>query len=129
MDFHYTVATTKSVDEVIGELTESLKKQKFGVLWQLDIAAKLEEKGVEFNMPYRVLEVCNPHEAKEVLTQNHLVGYFLPCKIVVYQTEDGVTHIGLPRPTVMMEIVHDATLAPIAERVEQSLIHAIHEIL
>lgn len=126
MDFHYSVSTEKTVDEAVNALEESLQANKFGVLWKLDIPAKLQEKGVDFTMPYRVLEVCNPHEAKKVLTQNPLVGYFLPCKIVVYEV-NGQTHIGLPKPSVLMEVIRDPALEGIAAGVEESLIKAVNE--
>nr|WP_274436602.1 DUF302 domain-containing protein [Alicyclobacillus sp. ALC3] len=32
---------------------------------------------MDFSQPYRVLGVCNPSKAKEVLGQNSSVGYFL----------------------------------------------------
>ncbi|KUO95907.1 DUF302 domain-containing protein [Ferroacidibacillus organovorans] len=126
MDFHYSVTTKKTVDEAVQALEVSLQVNKFGVLWQLDLPAKLQEKGVDFITPYRVLEVCNPHEAKKVLTQNPLVGYFLPCKVVVYQA-DGNTYIGLPKPSMLMNVIGDPALAGIAEGVEASLIKAIDE--
>lgn len=127
MDFHYSVSTNKTVDEAVQALEASLKNHKFGVLWKMDIPAKLQEKGVEFDTPYRVLEVCNPHEAKKVLSQNRLVGYFLPCKVVVYEDHDGTTKIGLPRPTVLMQIINDTALSDIAQGVEASLKQAIDE--
>ncbi|GMA64267.1 DUF302 domain-containing protein [Alicyclobacillus fastidiosus] len=126
MDFHYSVATEKTVDEAVQSLEESLKANKFSVLWQLDLPAKLHEKGVELDMQYRVLEVCNPHEAKRVLSQNPLVGYFLPCKVVVYQSE-GKTHIGLPKPTTLMEVLGDPALLEIAQGVEATLTKAVDE--
>lgn len=123
--FHYTATSEKGIDDVVKSIEESLKNHKFGVLWQLNIPEKLKEKGVEFNQPYRVLEVCNPHEAKEVLSQNLLVGYFLPCKIVVYE-KDGKTQVGLPKPSMMMDLIGDKELFETAERVEKSLIEAIN---
>jgi uncharacterized protein (DUF302 family) len=126
VDFHYSVVTEKTVDEAVKSLEDSLKANKFGVLWQLDLPAKLHEKDVELDMTYRILEVCNPHEAKRVVTQNPLVGYFLPCKVVVYESE-GKTHIGLPRPTAIMEVLGDSTLLDIAQGVETTLIKAVDE--
>ncbi|KYP82054.1 DUF302 domain-containing protein [Ferroacidibacillus organovorans] len=124
--FHYSVTTNKSVDEAVEALEAALKEHKFGVLWKLDLRAKLEEKGVPLDMPYRVLEVCNPHEAKKVLSETPLVGYFLPCKIVVYEV-DGKTQIGLPKPTALMDVVGVASLNEIAQGVESTLIQAIEQ--
>lgn len=126
MVFHYSVVTDKTIDAAIQSLEETLKANKFGILWQMNIPEKLQEKGVEFDMPFRVLEVCNPHEAKRVLTQNPMVGYFLPCKIVVYELE-GKTHIGMPRPSVLMNIIDDPALETLAQNVEDSLKKSIDE--
>ncbi|WP_067620516.1 DUF302 domain-containing protein [Alicyclobacillus acidiphilus] len=126
LDFHYSVSTTKTVDEAVQALEAALKDRKFGVLWQMDIPSKLQEKGVEFNKPYRVLEVCNPHEAKQVLTTNLMVGYFLPCKVVVYE-DQGKTFIGLPKPTTLMGVIGDSSLMETAQRVEAALKQAVNE--
>ncbi|TDY45315.1 uncharacterized protein (DUF302 family) [Alicyclobacillus sacchari] len=123
-DFHFCVETRKSIDEVVVALETALKERGFGVLWEMDIPSKLQEKGVEFAKPYRILEVCNPHEAKEVLLQNELVGYFLPCKIVVYD-HAGQTVIGFPKPTALMGIIADEHLMQTARRVEAALQDAV----
>jgi uncharacterized protein (DUF302 family) len=122
--FDYTVETTKSIDEAISSLEESLKEEQFGVLWQFDIKDKLQEKGLDFDQSYRVLEVCNPHEAQRVLTQNQMVGYFLPCKIVVYD-DQGTTKIGMPKPSALISMVNDDSLKELAGDVEKRLIHCI----
>lgn len=124
MNFEYTVTTDKSVDEAVASLEQNLKEHKFGVLWQLDIPAKLQEKGVEYTNPYRVLEVCNPHEAAKVLNLNKLVGYFLPCKITVYESE-GQTKIGLPKPTALVSMLENDELKAIATDIETTLVKVL----
>lgn len=122
--FHYTVETAKSPEQAITDLQENLKEEKFGVLWQLDMKEKLIEKGVDFDQTYHILEVCNPVEAKRVLSENTLVGYFLPCKIAVY-AERGTTKIGLPKPTALIGLVENEALMGIAEDIEKRLIAVI----
>ncbi|QQE78429.1 DUF302 domain-containing protein [Alicyclobacillus sp. SO9] len=124
--FDFTIETEKTVEEAISAVEESLKGHRFGVLWKLDLRAKLQEKGVEFTRPYHVLEACNPVEAKKVLEQNRLGGYFLPCKLVVYQ-EQQKTKIGLTRPTTLTGLLDDAELSAIAADVEKELIAAVQE--
>ncbi|MBI4574536.1 MAG: DUF302 domain-containing protein [candidate division NC10 bacterium] len=46
----------------------------------------------------KILEVCNPQRATQVLTANMGVNMALPCRISVYQ-EGGKTRIGMIRPT------------------------------
>jgi uncharacterized protein (DUF302 family) len=122
--FHYTVETTKSLEEAIQSLEQSLKEEKFGVLWQFDVKETLQKKGFEFNQPFQVLEVCNPEEAQRVLSKNKLVGYFLPCKIVVYE-DAGKTQIGMPKPTALIQMVEDDSINEIAHDIENRMISCI----
>ena len=93
-------------------------------MWKFNIQEKLKEKGVDLEKEFFVLEVCNPHEAKRVLTENSLVGYFLPCKVVVYK-EDGKTKIGLPRPSSLIKMISDEKLVALAQDIENRLIGCI----
>ncbi|WML50634.1 DUF302 domain-containing protein [Neobacillus sp. PS3-34] len=124
--FHYTVSTTKKIDEAIISLEKNLKEVKFGVLWTLDLQGKLQEKGVAYNQPYYILEVCNPQEAAKILNINELAGYFLPCKITVYESE-GTTKIGLAKPSLLVSMIDDNELKSIAEEIESTLINVLEK--
>lgn len=118
--FHYTVETNKGLEEAVESLEANLKEEQFGVLWNFDLKEKLNEKGLDFEKEFRILEVCNPKEAQRVLTENTLAGYFLPCKIVVYE-DQGKTKIGMPKPSALIQMVKDDTLEVIAEDIEKRL--------
>lgn len=123
--FHYTVETVKSIEAAIASLERNLKEENFGVLWHLDLQKKLREKGLDYDQKYNILEVCNPVEAKRLLSDNALVGYFLPCKIIVYENQ-GQTKIGMPKPTALIGMVdRGCSLQGIAEDVEKRLISCI----
>lgn len=123
--FDYTVTTEKTIDDAIHNLEESLKQEKFGILWVFDIKEKLQEKGLEFEKEFKVLEVCNPVEAQRILNQNEMAGYFLPCKIVVYEHE-GKTKIGMPRPTSLISLLNDEEMKIFAKDIEDRLIHVLN---
>ncbi|MFD1708320.1 DUF302 domain-containing protein [Siminovitchia sediminis] len=125
--FHYTVETNQSIEEAMAALEEKLKEEKFGVLWHFDIRETLQNKGFEFDQPYHVMEVCNPKEAQRVLSENQMVGYFLPCKIVVYE-DGGKTKIGMPRPTALIEMVSDSSIKEFAQDIEDRLIACIDQV-
>ena len=108
------------MNEVVSVLEGALKERGFGVLWDLDLTRTLQAKGIDFTRPYRILEVCSPQQAKQVLDINIAVGYFLPCKIVVYEDE-GVTKIGLPKPTAIIGLVGEPGIKDIAEQIETTL--------
>lgn len=61
-----------------------------------------------------------------MLTTNLMVGYFLPCKVVVYE-DQGKTFIGLPKPTTLMGVIGDSSLMETAQRVEAALKQAVNE--
>ncbi|WHX98772.1 DUF302 domain-containing protein [Neobacillus sp. DY30] len=124
--FDYTVISEKTIEGAIQSLEESLKEEKFGVLWMFDIKEKLQEKGLEFSKEYKVLEVCNPVEAQRVLIENEMAGYFLPCKMVVYEY-DGKTKIGMPKPTALISMLNDEKMKNFAEDIENRLINVINK--
>lgn len=126
MDMLYKVQTDKGFEEVIEDLKTSLGNHHFGVLWELNFKEKLKEKGLDFDRNFKILEVCNPGQAKKVLEENIEVGFFLPCKMVVYEN-DGKTFIGMPKPTGLIALINDSKLANIALQVENELKSAIEE--
>lgn len=124
--FHYTVSSKKTMEAIVEALESNLKEAHFGILWQFDIEKTLENKGFEYQNPYLVLEVCNPKEAYSMLEQNQMVGYFLPCKLVIYQ--DGETmKIGMPKPTELIQLVEDPSLKQQAKDIEDRLISVINQ--
>ncbi|WP_353615316.1 DUF302 domain-containing protein [Virgibacillus sp. 7505] len=61
-----------------------------------------------------------------MLQQNQLVGYFLPCKIVVYESDNG-TRIGMPKPTALVELTEDDSVKRYAKQIEGRLIGCINQ--
>lgn len=122
--FHYTVTTSKDLETAVASLEKTLGERKFGVLWKLDFKEKLAEKGLDFGGRFKILEVCNPVKAKEALEGNLLAGYFLPCKIVVFE-ENGQTKIGTVLPTALMSMIEGGFPSNLPKEVEDILIEAI----
>ncbi|MEG9295753.1 DUF302 domain-containing protein [Mangrovibacillus sp. Mu-81] len=125
--FHYTKEVSMNVKEAAEKVEAALKEESFGVLWNLDLAGKLKDKGLEFDEEVLVLEVCNPHEAKKVLEQSMLVSYFLPCKVTVY-TENGKTKVGMAKPSKLIELVDHDELKTLALNIENRLIGCLERV-
>lgn len=118
--FHYTVETHKSVPELVSAIEKNLKKVEFGLMWQVNIEERIQEKGHSLGGDFVVLEVCNPFKAHDFIKTNKLMGYFLPCKIVVYQ--DGAsTKVGMPKITSLVQVIGDDALLETAQEVETIL--------
>jgi len=124
MSFTHTVKTQKSIDDAIIDLTKNLKEIGFGVLETIDFKKILSEKGLEFADNYKLMEVCNPHLAKQVLEVNPDFGLLLPCTIAVYQKDDE-NFISLARPTSLLSMVSDENLKISGEEIENGLIKII----
>jgi uncharacterized protein (DUF302 family) len=124
MEFDYTVEAGYSIHSTIQLLESHLKEEGFGILWIFNIKEKLQEKGLDFSDDYMVLEVCNPYEAERVLMENKRSGYFLPCKIVVYNDTEK-TLIGFPRPTALVSVINNEAIKLLAKDIEERLIKCI----
>lgn len=122
----YEVKTGKSFNEAVQSIEESLGKNKFGVLWKLNFKDKLKEKGIDFDRNFMILEVCNPFKASEVLTKHIDVGYFLPCKVVVYEDAESVK-IGMLNTATFLGMLGYEDLEGTAEEVQNILISAIND--
>ena len=123
----YVVETTKDVETAARDLEAAVKRNKFGVLHVHNLQQTLKEKGVDFPNACKILEVCNPQRAVEVLTRNMGVNMALPCRISVYQ-EGGKTKIGMVRPTALLGLFPGAAaLKGVAEEVERETIKMIEE--
>lgn len=124
MSLIFETKTNKDFETAVADLKKSLTENSFGVLWEMNFKDKLQEKGLDFNKNFKVFEVCSPPRAKVVLDQNLEAGYMLPCKMVVYEKEDGV-RIGMMKPTSMAALMDDEGLTEVAEEVETILRKAI----
>jgi len=126
MDIVYKKDTRKSFDQAVEDLKKSLGDHKFGVLWELNFKDKLREKGFDFEANFKVLEACNPGQAKKAFDVDLEAGFFLPCKLVIYENQ-GSVYLGMLRPTGLIGLANDEGLAAIAHDVENELKLAIEE--
>jgi uncharacterized protein (DUF302 family) len=99
----YVVETKKPFDVAVKDLEEAVKRNRFGVLHVHDLKGTLREKGIDFANGCKILEVCNPQRATEVLKHDMTVNLALPCRISVYE-EGGKVKIGMVRPTALLLI-------------------------
>ena len=123
----YIVETSKSVEQAVTDLQESVLRHKFGVLHIHNLQETLKKKGVDFVNSCQILEICNPQNAKDVLIEDMDLNMALPCRVSVY-SEKGKTKIGMIRPTVMLKLLSNSPkLEKTAEEVEAAIIAMIEE--
>ncbi len=118
--YYYAKTVDLSLDEAEARVREELKKEGFGVLTEIDVAATLKKKlDVDFR-PYKILGACNPGFAHQALQAEGKIGVMLPCNVVV-QAHDGKTEIAAVDPVASMQAVDNPALQPIAEEVRERL--------
>lgn len=116
---------TGSVSEVVARLEAAVTANKFGVLGVIDLKAKMAAKGVNLGPECRILEVCNPVQAKAVLDADMAISTVLPCRICVYE-DKGKVKVATLKPTAVLGLFNKPQLAPVAQAVEDALVRIIN---
>lgn len=123
----YTMTVTVPDDPATAEerIRAALADEGFGILSEIDVQAKLQEKLGEDIGVYRILGACNPPLALQGLGADRDLGALLPCNVVVRGREDGGTDLVAADPEAMLGVADDETLAELAcdakERIQRAL--------
>ena len=114
----FSKVVTMDFEQALDNLKAELKKEKFGVLTEVNIKSVMKKKlDVEFR-PYQILGVCNPPLAHQSLTAEEEIGLLLPCKFIVYVNEQGQTVIAAVDPLKMMKGIENDALSEVAKVVQ-----------
>ena len=121
MDYYFSKMLEASFDEAIQKTTEALKTEGFGVISDIDIHTKLNEKlGVEFKK-YRILGACNPGYAYKALQMEEKIGTMLPCNVIVIDQGEGKVEVAAVNPVASMMSISNPALEIIATEITQKL--------
>lgn len=107
--------------DIVETVTEELKKEGFGVLTEIDVAATLKKKLDEDMPPYRILGACNPPLAHQAVSAVPEIGLLLPCNVLVREDEAGQVHVSFMDPGAVLGLVDKPEVVPLAEQVKEKL--------
>jgi len=117
--FGKTVAAPFVATEM--RVREELQKEGFGILTEIDIAAKFKEKlGKDFRK-YVILGACNPALAWEAFGKELNIGTLLPCNVVVYEADQGGTTVMFMDPLAALSLIGNPEVAILAGMVKERL--------
>lgn len=126
---NYTMTVTIDADPAEAEerVREALAAEGFGILSEIDVRAKLEEKLGQDVGPYKILGACNPPLALRAIDLDPDVGALLPCNVLLRANPDGGTDVVAADPEAMLSVASDE-LADIAADAKQRLRRALDSI-
>jgi len=121
----YTVETKKSFDEAVEAVQAKSREKSFGILHVHDVQATLAAKGFQRG-PLKIIEICHPKHAHDVLEKDVKISLMLPCPISVY-VENGKTYISALRPRLMGGFYPHAHIEAVAETVDRAITAIVDE--
>jgi uncharacterized protein (DUF302 family) len=128
MIYYISKLIAAEFDEAEKRVKEALKQEGFGVLSEIDIQEKLNEKlNVDFR-PYKILGACHPPSAYKSLQQEDKIGTMLPCNVILQQVGEHQIEVAAVDPAASMMSVENAQLAEIAEDIKKRLERVIESL-
>ena len=125
MKYYISKKISTDFDQAVLLVTESLKKEGFGVLTEINLQEKLKEKlNVDFRK-YKILGACNPAYAYKAIQQEDKIGTMLPCSVIVQELENNKIEVAAVDPVASMMAIENPDLAEIAGEIKEKLERAI----
>ena len=125
MKYYISKKISTDFDQAVLLVTESLKKEGFGVLTEINLQEKLKEKlNVDFRK-YKILGACNPAYAYKALQMEDKVGTMLPCSVIVQELGNNEIEVAAVDPIASMMAIENSALARIAKEIKEKLERAI----
>ena len=100
--YSFSVTLPISFAEAEKTVVGALKQEKFGLISEIDIQAKLQEKLGIAHPPHKILGACNPQIAYNALQENIDVALALPCNVVLRE-EGGKTIVTALLPSIALK--------------------------
>ena len=120
------LSTNKTVTAAAASLQAAVEANHFGVMQVHNLKETMGKKGVDFPHECLIYEVCQPQQAKKVLSENMSVSTALPCRISIYE-EGGKTILATLKPTTLLALFHTPQLKGVAQEVEDTIVKIMEE--
>jgi len=121
MDYYFSTILDCSFEEAESKALSALKEKGFGLISEIDMRQKLNEKlGVEIQK-YKILGMCNPGFAYKALQAEEKIGTMLPCNVIVIDKGNSKTEVSAVNPLASMMAVQNPALGGLAAEVTKIL--------
>lgn len=121
MKYYFNKTIEGTFEKVCKRAFDSLKKEGFGVLTEIDVKETLKKKlDVDFRK-YRILGACNPSFAYKALQMEDKIGIMLPCNVIVQEISEDEIEVAAVDPIASMQAIHNPNLEGIALQIQEKL--------
>ncbi|WP_029914370.1 DUF302 domain-containing protein [Pelobacter seleniigenes] len=128
MTYHISKKVASAFAETVTIVKNKLAEHGFGILSEINVTSKLQEKlGVSFRN-YLILGACNPPYAYEALQAEPYIGTMLPCNVVIQEWDDGSVEVSAIDPLASMMAVQNPGLGKIAQEIQGKLRQVIADL-
>lgn len=119
--YAFTVELAQPIQEAVETLRAALAAEQMGIISEVDVQATLKSKlGVDSH-PQRLLGVCSPKIAHELISAEPDIAALLPCGGAATEAVPGRTRIALQDPRMIAAASGNAEVTAGAERVREAL--------
>lgn len=108
-------------DAAMAQATAALQLEGFGVLTTIDVQDTLKKKLDRRFRPYAILGACNPVLAERALRAELEIGLLLPCNVIVYEREPGMSTVAAMAPLPAMGLVGNPDVEAVAKEADARL--------
>jgi len=121
MSYYFSKTVHEDFESALERVIDSLKKEGFGILTEIDVKETLKKKlDVDFQK-YKILGACNPPFAYQALKAENKIGTMLPCNVIVQEISEGQVEVAAVDPVASMRAIDNPALLDIASQVQEKL--------
>jgi uncharacterized protein (DUF302 family) len=126
-NYEYTKEVAISFREAVAKTKEELQKEGFGVLTEIDVKETMKKKlDIDYEN-YIILGACNPQLAHRAIEVEKEIGLFLPCNVIIYESDEKV-YVSTILLSIMMKTAENDLLEEIADTAEDKLKNVINNL-
>jgi uncharacterized protein (DUF302 family) len=127
--YHQKKISVNTFEEAVDKVTEALKEQGFGVVTTIDFKETFKKKiGKDFRK-YMVLGACHPTSAHQAIAAEQKVGLFLPCNVLLEETQEGTVEVAAVDPIASMQVIENEDLKVIAKEIQAKLVRVMESLV
>lgn len=128
MEYYFSKEINTDFSTAENRVRNKLQEEGFGVLTEIDIQSKLNEKlGVEFPK-YKILGACNPPYAYKALKVENKIGTMLPCNVILQELDNDKIEVAAINPIASMMAIENKELSEIAQEITKKLKSTIDQL-